>query len=34
MEDADAPQDLAAGESSGDVMPSNLAGELARLGLV
>lgn len=34
LEDADAPRDLAGGESSGDVMPGNLAGELARLGLV
>jgi hypothetical protein len=34
LEDKDAPQDLAAGAASGDVMPSNLAGELARLGLV
>lgn len=34
LEEADAPPDLAEGESAGDVMPSNLAGELARLGLV
>ena len=34
LEDKDAPRDLAAGESAGDVMPGKLAGELARLGLV
>jgi hypothetical protein len=34
LDDADAPRDLAAGETSGDVMPGQLAGELARLGLV
>lgn len=34
LEDKDAPQDLASGETGGDVMPGKLAGELARLGLV
>jgi hypothetical protein len=34
LEDADAPRDLASGETSGDVMPGGLASELARLGLV
>lgn len=34
LEEGDAPRDLAAGESSGDVMPGELAGELAKLGLV
>ena len=33
LEEADAPPDLAAGKSA-DVMPANLAGELAKLGLV
>eukprot|EP01037_Dinobryon_pediforme_P015958 gene15958-16124_t len=33
LEEADAPPDLAAGETA-DVMPANLAGELAKLGLV
>ena len=34
LADADAPRDLAEGESMEDVMPGKLAGELARLGLV
>jgi hypothetical protein len=34
LEDKDAPTDLAESESTGDVMPVGLAGELARLGLV
>lgn len=34
LEEADAPRDLAEGESGGDAMPGNLASELARLGLV
>lgn len=34
LEDNDAPPDLAAGGAEGDAMPGNLAGELARLGLV
>jgi hypothetical protein len=34
LENADAPRDLAAGVEAGDVLPGNLAGELARLGLV
>ena len=34
LDDADAPRDLAEGESSGDVMPGHLASDLARLGLV
>ncbi len=34
LSDEDAPVDLCAGESAGDVMPVGLAGELARLGLV
>ncbi|MBC2670370.1 DUF1489 family protein [Novosphingobium piscinae] len=33
LEDAEAPADLAAGEAA-DTLPSHLAGELARLGLV
>jgi hypothetical protein len=33
LEEADAPPDLAFGETA-DVMPANLAGELAKLGLV
>lgn len=34
LEQADAPRDLAEGESAGDAMPPKLARELARLGLV
>lgn len=34
LDDKDAPQDIGAGEEGGDVMPPQLAGELARLGLV
>ena len=34
LEEADAPQDLGEGETSGDVLPSNIATELSRLGLV
>jgi hypothetical protein len=34
LDDADAPRDLAAGETGGDALPGQLAGELARLGLV
>lgn len=34
LADEDAPRDLGAGESAGDVMPGELAGELAKLGLV
>lgn len=34
LSDEDAPRDLAAGETAGDVMPGNLAADLARLGLV
>lgn len=34
LEDKDAPQDLGAGEEAGEAMPPQLAGELARLGLV
>lgn len=34
LDAADAPADFASGESTGDVMPGELAGELARLGLV
>lgn len=34
LDEADAPRDLAAGESGGDVMPGHLASDLARLGLV
>jgi len=34
LEDADAPADLGAGEEAGEALPSDLAGELARLGLV
>ncbi|WP_423787405.1 hypothetical protein [Klebsiella pneumoniae] len=33
MEQAEAPADLAEGEA-GEVLPGNLAGELARLGLI
>ncbi|WP_420381908.1 DUF1489 family protein [Novosphingobium sp.] len=33
LDEADSPVDLAAGETA-DVMPANLAGELAKLGLV
>ncbi len=33
LDEADVPADLAAGET-GDIMPANLAGELAKLGLV
>jgi hypothetical protein len=33
LEEGDAPPDLGAGETA-DVMPANLAGELAKLGLV
>ena len=33
FEEADAPRDLASGESA-DLLPPNLAGELAKLGLV
>lgn len=34
LDGADAPADLGAGETTGDVMPGGLASELARLGLV
>lgn len=34
LDDADAPRDLAAGETAGDAMPGHLAADLARLGLV
>ncbi len=34
LEDADAPADLGAGEEAREALPSDLAGELARLGLV
>ena len=34
LEDADAPADLGTGEDGGEMLPSDLAGELARLGLV
>ncbi|WP_296680321.1 DUF1489 domain-containing protein [Novosphingobium sp.] len=34
LDHANAPRDLAEGESSGDVMPGKLASDLARLGLV
>lgn len=34
LEEADAPADLAAGVQSGDVLPGEIASELARLGLV
>ena len=34
LSDEDAPVDLGAGEVAGDAMPVQLAGELARLGLV
>lgn len=34
LEDADAPPDLADGGAEGDRLPADLAGELARLGLV
>ncbi|WP_309621840.1 DUF1489 domain-containing protein [Novosphingobium sp.] len=34
LADVDAPIDLGAGEEAGDVMPGNLAADLARLGLV
>lgn len=34
LDDADAPRDLAEGETTGDVMPGHLASDLARLGLV
>lgn len=34
LEHADAPADLGAGEEAGEALPSDLAGELARLGLV
>lgn len=34
LEEADAPADLADGAQSGDVLPGEIASELARLGLV
>ncbi len=34
LEAADAPRDLADGETGGDVLPGGMASELARLGLV
>jgi len=34
LEDADAPPDLGSGEAAGDALPAQLAGELAKLGLV
>jgi len=34
LDDADAPADLGDGETAGDALPVQLAGELARLGLV
>ena len=34
LEDKDAPIDLGTGEDAGEVMPGNLAADLARLGLV
>lgn len=34
LEDSLAPRDLAAGEDAGEVLPGNLAADLARLGLV
>lgn len=34
LADEDAPRDLAEGEVAGDAMPSKLAADLARLGLV
>ena len=34
LADDDAPRDLAAGETTGDVMPGKLAADLARMGLV
>lgn len=34
LKDEDAPRDLGAGESSGDIMPPAMARELMRLGLV
>ncbi len=34
LADADAPRDLAEGESAADTMPGKLAADLARLGLV
>lgn len=34
LDGADAPRDLADGETSGDVMPGGMASELTRLGLV
>lgn len=34
LEDKDAPRDLGAGEQPDDVMPGQLAADLARLGLV
>lgn len=34
LEEADAPADLAEGAQSGDVLPGEIASELARLGLV
>ncbi|MEN9682922.1 MAG: hypothetical protein RLZZ427_673 [Pseudomonadota bacterium] len=34
LDGVDAPMDIGAGETSGDVMPGGLASELARLGLV
>ncbi|MEQ1542588.1 MAG: DUF1489 domain-containing protein [Novosphingobium sp.] len=34
LDDKDAPRDLAEGEMSGDTIPSDLASDLARLGLV
>ncbi|MFP5396544.1 MAG: DUF1489 family protein [Alphaproteobacteria bacterium] len=34
LEDSDAPVDLGSGEEPGEALPSDLAGELARLGLV
>lgn len=34
LDGADAPIDLGAGEEPGEVLPGELAGELARLGLV
>lgn len=34
LDDKDAPRDLAEGETEGDAIPSDLASDLARLGLV
>jgi len=34
LEEADAPKDLGEGETSGDVLPNNIASELSRLGLM